>query len=137
MGPPLLQTNLDDVSLTRRHLMRIASQLHDPTERHLGPAKSTAKQLVSRNCDIADNSQMDTALSTLDEEFSKLSRQFLENLKKISDLKPFLKYIVPCGYKMHHIVMTQDGGGAGYALTFHVVSKLQPDKVGDPGSHIY
>ena len=132
MGPSLENTNLQDIPLTRRHLMRIASQLHDPLERHIGPVKATAKQLVSKSCDVADNSKLDTPLSDLDEDFAQLAGQFLENLKTIPTLKPYLKYVIPCGYKIHHIVMTRDGGGGGYGVTLHIVSKLLPGKIGEP-----
>ena len=94
MGPSLENTNLQEIALTRRHLMRIASQLHDPLERHIGPVKATAKQLVSKSCDVADNSKLDTPLSDLDENFTKLAAHFLENLKKIPTLKHFYIEII-------------------------------------------
>ena len=134
VGEPLTETDLDKIQITRRHLMRLCSQLHDYTERHIGPIKSSMKLLVSRACDIVDNANIDKPLENYDQPFAETTKSFLKNLKKIKDLKPFQRFVIPCGYKLNHLVVTRDGGGGGYAATIHFISRLEPGRIGEPWS---
>ena len=134
VGEALIDTDLDKIQITRRHLMRLCSQLHDYTERHIGPVKSSMKLLVSRACDIVDNANIDKPIENYDQSFADTVKCFLKNLKKINELKPFQRYVIPCGYKLSHIVLTRDGGGGGYAATLHFISRLEPGRIGEPWS---
>ena len=136
IGENLDETDLDNCKITRRHLMRLCSQLHDYTERHIGPVKSSMKLLVSRSCDIVDAANIDKPLDNFDESFAITCKTFIKNLQKMKDLKPYKRYTIPSGYKLNHLVVTRDGGGGGFAATVHFVSKLEPGKIG-PMWHSY
>ena len=129
IGENLNETNLDNCKITRRHLMRLCSQLHDYTERHIGPIKSSMKLLVSRSCDIVDTANLDKPLENFDESFAMTCKIFVKNLQRMNDLKPYKRYTIPSGNKLSHLVVTRDGGGGGFAATVHFVSKLEPGRI--------
>ena len=131
VGENLEETDLEVQPITRRHLMRLCSQLHDYTERHIGPIKSSMKLLVSRACDIVDTKNLDKPLKDFDESFAVTCKTFIRNLQKMKELKPFQRFVIPCGYKLNHVVVTRDGGGGGFAATIHFISKLEPGKTGE------
>ena len=116
--------------------MRLCSQLHDYTERHIGPIKSSMKLLVSRSCDIVDTANLDKPLENFDESFAMTCKTFVKNLQRMNDLKPYKRYTIPSGNKLSHLVVTRDGGGGGFAATVHFVSKLEPGRIG-PMWHSY
>ena len=77
IGENLEETDLENQPITRRHLMRLCSQLHDYTERHIGPIKSSMKLLVSRACDIVDTKNIDKPLKNFDESFAVTCKTFI------------------------------------------------------------
>ena len=66
IGENLEETDLENQPISRRYLMRLCSQLHDYTERHIGPIKSSMKLLVSRACDIVDTKNIDKPLKNFE-----------------------------------------------------------------------
>ena len=79
----------------------------------------SCKILASRACELASTDEMTLDLSPRDVEFVDTSKQFLLNLRRIDQVKPFKRAFVPENNTLVGFVISQDGGRPGFGSLIH------------------
>ena len=124
-GKPLgtslfLDQEIDVTDINRLVLSRLVPQLYDPLGNHLGPLKAQGKMLLSRACQIASTSHMETPLISLDESFGKQCYDWILDLKKLRELKPHQRALIRGDEKLWGLTAHTDGGSAGFGTSIFV-----------------
>ena len=122
-GPPLSETDLKNVKITRHMMSRVAAQAHDILGFLLGPLIFSAKVLLSRCCEIASATQLDLPIGAKDPEFEKVLITFLTNVKRTNEINPTESFVIPYGNQLWGLIAARDGGLAGFGSTCHVLSE--------------
>jgi hypothetical protein len=98
LGPDLREMSEDtimEIAISRLLWMRICAQTFSRLGNLLAPVIMSCKILASRACELASTDEMTLDLSPRDVEFVDTSKQFLLNLRRIDQVKPFKRAFAP------------------------------------------
>ena len=88
----------------------------------LGPLITAIKILASRSCELAGINELDVDLEDRDAQFVKFAREFIVNLRKVKQIKPFARCWVKKDHKLLGFLVYLDGGRPGLGSVVYAVS---------------
>ena len=90
--------------ITRTVMARIAAQSFDSTGAFITPIIFTAKILLSHSCTICGIHELDEEIFKKDPKFSAKCVNFIKCLKRIDEIIPFERKLVPLKGKLRGLV---------------------------------
>ena len=126
LGPLLTQMSETDIiaqPITRLTFLRLTAQSYNRMQDILGPLIISIKALASRSCELASLKEMELDLSTRDEEFVKIARTFILNLRKVREIEPFRRAWIPKGHKLMGFAVAMDGAKLASGTLVHSLTQ--------------
>ena len=99
--------------------MCLTAQFYCKSKNVLGTLITALKALTSRACELASVYEMEIVLRTKDAEFVQIARNFILNLWKVGEIKPFRRAWVPLSGELKGFITSMDGGSLGFGSTTH------------------
>ena len=100
-GPDLVDmevTEIMNMQITRMTFLRLSAQTYSRLGNLLGPLITAIKILASRSCELAGINESEVDLKDRDEEFVTFAKEFIVNLRKVKQIRPFAR----CWVKRNH-----------------------------------
>ena len=102
--------------------LRLSAQTYSRLGNLLGPLITAIKILASRSCELAGINELDVDLEDRDAQFVKFAREFIVNLRKVKQIKPFARCWVKKDHKLLGFLVYLDGGRPGLGSVVYAVS---------------
>ena len=117
------EQNLDNLKITRLHLIRTCQQQFDPSGKCTQIVNICSKILVSKAAEFTNS--YTACLADFDKDFHKECLQHLLELQKFSGILPFPRAYIPVNYQLKCFKIAHDGSIAGYSGVIHAISEKQ------------
>ena len=111
-----------NMCITRMTFLRLSAQTYSRLGNLLGPLITAIKILASRSCELAGINELDVDLEDRDAQFVKFAREFIVNLRKVKQIKPFARCWVKKDHKLLGFLVYLDGGRPGLGSVVYAVS---------------
>ena len=110
------------LSTTRMTFLRLSAQTYSRLGNLLGPLITTIKILASRSCELAGINELEVDLKDRDEEFVTFAKEFIVNLRKVKQIRPFARCWVKRNHKLLGFLVYLDGGRPGLGSCLYAIS---------------
>ena len=93
-GPDLVDmevTEIMNMRIPRMTFLRLSAQTYSRLGNLLGPLITAIKILASRSCELARINELEVDLKDRDEQFVTFAKEFIINLRKVKQIRPFAR----------------------------------------------
>ena len=116
VGPDLVDMEVSKImnmKITHMTFLRLSAQTYSRLGNLLGPLITAIKILASRSCELAGIHELEVNLEDRDGPFVAFAKEFIINLRKVKQIRPFARCWVKRNYKLLGFLVYLDGGKAG------------------------